>query len=162
MTKHTNLRVVKTYDEPFECEDCGSCYPEGLYVEYNGEVIWEKFSDGHLSGHQTEDSIVNTILNKWYVINEMIIHNNYTEQKRNEWNKNHPGNGVASTTESWSEYKKSSIDYLSETLESLKTNCENLPYNETLQVKMIALWLEADTEEVFDIEVDSEKYTERN
>lgn len=156
--KISTIRVVKTYSEPFDCEDCGTCYPEGLYVEYEGVVIWEKFSDGHYSGHQTEDSIPNTILNKWYGDNQNIIELNHSEEKRHDWNKNHPGNGIARTTESWKEYKNSQFKYLQETFNNMKKHFENLPYDDILQIKMIALWLESETEEVFNIKVDSEEY----
>ena len=157
MNKHI-LRIVKTYDDPFDCEDCGTCYPEGLYLEYNGEVIWEKFSDGHYSGSQTEDSILTTILNKWYA--DMSVKHEYlkTEQQRLEWNKNHPGNGIAKTTESWLEHHAENFSFVQNSIENIKSNCVNLPYEEVLQIKMIALWFESEIGEVFDIEVETEKY----
>lgn len=151
------IKIVKTYDEPFDCEDCGTCYPEGLYVEYNHVVVWEKFSDGHYSGHQTEESILDCILGKWY--NDLVIVNeeNKTEEKRLEWNKQHPGNAIAKTKESWQEYHNESFEYVKGSLESIRKNCENLPYEEELQVKMIALWIQNDTGEEIEIQSLTEK-----
>lgn len=157
MKQHT-LRIVKTYDEPFDCEDCGTCYPEGLYVEYNGFVIWENFSDGHYSGHQTEESILTTMLAKWY--EDKLAHHEWmkSEEQRLEWNKNYPGNAVARTPESWLEYQNESFTYVQDSVDNIKENCENLPYDEVLQVKMIALWFESEIGETFDIQVSTEKY----
>lgn len=159
MTKNT-LRIVKTYDEPFDCEDCGMCYPEGLYIEYNGEVIWEKFSDGHYSGHQTEESILNQILNKWYADMCVQHEQDKSEEKRLEWNKNYPGNAIARTKESWLEYQTNNFSYVQQSIDNIKSNCQNLPYDEVLQTKMIALWFESEIGEAFDMQVDTEKYKE--
>lgn len=156
--QHITLRIVKTYGEPFDCEDCGTCHPEGLYVAYDGVVVWEKFSDGHYSGHQTEMSILNAILEKWYNDMQSLHEVEKSEQNRLHWNRNHPGNAVARTPESWKEHQNECFSFITESVANIKENCENLPYNETLQVKMIALWFEEETGQVFNIEVDTEEY----
>jgi hypothetical protein len=160
MTQNT-LRIVKTYDEPFDCEDCGTCYPEGLYIEFNGAVVWEKFSDGHYSGHQTEDSILNTMLNKWY--QDKLNQHEYmkSEEQRLNWNKMYPGNAVARTPESWLKYQNENFSYIQESMDNIRNNCKNLPNNEILQTKMIALWFEFETGENFDIQVIKERYKKR-
>lgn len=151
------IKIVKTYDEPFDCEDCGTCYPEGLYIEYDDVVVWEKSSDGHYSGYQTEESILDCIMNKWY--NDLLImhEENKSEEKRMEWNRNYPGNAIATTKESWQEYHNESFEYVKDSLETIKKNCENLPYDEELQVKMIALWIQDDTGEEIEIQSFTEK-----
>jgi NTP pyrophosphatase (non-canonical NTP hydrolase) len=156
MTKNT-LRIVKTYDEPFDCEDCGTCYPEGLYIEFNGVVVWEKFSDGHYSGYQTEDSILNAMLNKWY--QDKLIQYEYikSEEQRLDWNKMYPGNIIAKTPESWIKYQNENFSYVQQIMDNIKNNCKNLP-DEILQVKMIALWFESETGESFEVKVVEEKY----
>lgn len=152
------IRVVTTHGDPFDCEDCGTCYPEGLYIQYNNDVIWEKYADGHTSGNMSEDTIVNTILNKWYENAQEKINASHTEEKRIEWNKKNPGNAVARTTQSWLEDKEYNMSFMHTSFENLKRDCDNLPYNEARQVKMIALWLEEESGEEFLIEVDSEKH----
>lgn len=156
-----HFKVVKTYDEPFDCEDCGTCYPEGLYVQYNGVVVWEKYSDGHYSGNQTEDTILNTILAKYVSDCNEELDLQLSEEKRHEWNKNHQGNAIARTPESWREYHESNRAYITDTEESIKEDCQNLPYDEVLQVKMIALWIESATGQAVSIEVTEEKYSEK-
>lgn len=157
MKKHT-LRLVDTYEKPFTCEDCGTCYPEGLYIEFNGEVVWEKFSDGHYSGHQTEDSIVNSILNKWYLDQKALHEINKSEEKRLEWDKEKPRSSIAKTQEGWIEHQNELFSFITDSVETIKQNCENLPYDEKLQARMIALWFEAETGESFDIVESTEKY----
>ena len=156
-----HFKVVKTYDEPFDCEDCGTCYPEGLYVEYNSVVVWEKYSDGHYSGNQTEDTILNTILAKYVADCNEELDLQLSEEKRHEWNKNYQGNAIARTPESWREYHESNRAYITDTEESIKEDCQNLPYDEVLQVKMIALWIESATGQAVSIEVTEEKYSEK-
>lgn len=138
----TTLKIVNTTGEPFECDDCGTCYPEGMYICVDDVVVWEKSTDGHYSGHQTENSISECILNHIKDTYLAMTDNHFTEDARLQWNKNHPGNAVASSPESWLEYKQESIAILENSLERLTENCKILPYTEHLQVKMIALWLE--------------------
>lgn len=138
----TTLKIVNTTGEPFECDDCGTCYPEGVYVCVDDVVVWEKSTDGHYSGYQTEESISECILNYIKKTSLELIDNGFTEEARFQWNKNYPGNAVASTPENWLEYKRESISILESSCERLTENCQILPYAEHLQVKMIALWLE--------------------
>lgn len=157
MTKHT-LRIVETSEEPFDCECCGTCYPEGLYIEFNGETVWEKYSDGHYSGHQTENSIVNSILDKWHA--DMLADHEHTltEKTRLEWDTAYPRSSIAKTRESWVEHQNERFSFIIDSIENIKQNCQNLPYDEKLQARMIALWFEAETGEGFNIIQSREKY----
>lgn len=157
MTRHT-LKIVETSEEPFDCECCGTCYPQGLYIEFNGETVWEKYSDGHYSGHVTENSIVNSILDKWHADMLAIHENTITEKMRLEWDKAYPTSSVAKTREGWLEHQNEYFSFVINGIENIKENCKNLPYDATLQAKMIALWFESETGEVIDIVESRETY----
>ena len=52
----------KYYEDVYECECCGSCFPEGERVYFNGKEIWEKYSDGHMYARQSGellDALIN-------------------------------------------------------------------------------------------------------
>lgn len=136
------LKILKPIYKSFDCECCGPCYPEGIFIYYNNELIWEKYSDGHYSGHETEDSIVNTILNKWRENSNAEILLASNEENRNDYNVKHPGNSIAKTPESWKDYHHSTQEYVDTMYDVFQEHCVHLPSNESLQVKMIALWLE--------------------
>ena len=105
------LKIVTPIYKSFECECCGLCQPEGLSIYYNEELIWEKYSDDHYSSHQTEDSIKNTILNKWQEHSYAELLLAASEEKRNNYNLTNPGNYIARTPESWAEYHNSTKEY---------------------------------------------------
>ena len=136
------LKILKPIYKSFDCECCGICHPEGLSIYYNDELIWEKYSDDHYSSHQTEDSILNTILNKWQENSHAEILLASSEEKRNNYNLTSPGNSIAKTPESWAEYHNSTKEYINTMYDIFQEHCTHLPSNESLQVKMIALWLE--------------------
>ena len=55
----------KYYEDVYECECCGSCFPEGERVYFNGKQIWEKYSDGHMYTRQSGellDALINGLL----------------------------------------------------------------------------------------------------
>ena len=55
----------KYYEDVYECECCGPCFPEGERVYFNGKEIWEKYSDGHMYGRQSGDlldALINGLL----------------------------------------------------------------------------------------------------
>lgn len=55
----------KYYEDVYECECCGSCFPEGERVYFNGKEIWEKYSDGHMYARQSGDlldALINGLL----------------------------------------------------------------------------------------------------
>ena len=140
------LKIIKCNEESFDCECCGSCYPEGIKIEYNGEMIWESYSDGHMYHRQTESSILEAILSKWASDAIQSITSNYTEEKRIQWDKKYPGNGngIARTIESWNECKKNEIDDVETCLELVRSSCENLPSDNIIAIEMIALWIESE------------------
>lgn len=125
-----------------ECECCGTYSAEGIFVLADENLIWKKYSDGHMYGEQTEESILDSILNCWEEIQLNKINKESTEEARIDWNVKHPGNGIARTEESWKQYNQEKVDYLKETLSRVRESCDKLPYSEVLEVKMIALWLE--------------------
>ncbi len=136
------FKVEKMQGSVQECECCGMYSAEGIFVFANNVLIWKKYSDGHMYGNQTEDSILSTMLKFWEE-NEMTkIAIESSDQARIDWNKNYPGNGIARTVESWKEYNQEKENNVKAIVQSVKQSCSVLPYDETLQVKMIALWLE--------------------
>lgn len=144
---NTTFKIVTTSEEPFECEDCGTCYPEGLYIAYNDEVIWESYSDGHMSGHETEETILECILSKMYE-NTLLQHEEEKSEKaRLKWNKDNPGNAIGVSQQSWKEFQENCFYHNKESIEEVKINSAHLPYDKELQVKMIALWIEYSTGE---------------
>lgn len=142
MEHKTTFKVENIHGKWYECECCGSYSSEGIGIYVNDEMVWEKYSDGHMYGRQTEESILESVLNAWNDSRVKMIEENHTEEKRNQWNKDHPGNGIARTPESWEKYKNEMLDYQEGVFDNVKEDCSNLPYDETLQVKMIALWIE--------------------
>jgi hydroxymethylpyrimidine pyrophosphatase-like HAD family hydrolase len=140
--KKSIFTITKFQEESFYCDDCGTCFPEGLTIDYNGSCIWKKYSDGHLHHEQTEKSILDSILDTLKQEYIQSIEENFTENKRLEWSQKHIGSHVSSTQEAWAEYKKSQTEYIEKSFQNIYDNCKNLPYDEALQVKMIALWVE--------------------
>lgn len=69
----------KYYEDVYECECCGSCFPEGERVYFNGKEIWEKYSDGHMYARQSGellDALINGLLAE---IKEQGLSENYAE-----------------------------------------------------------------------------------
>lgn len=151
MNSNIVLNLVKANEPPFDCECCGTCYPEGLIIKYNGIVIWEKFSDGHYSGHQTQESILNTIVDKWTsdALEKVTLES--SEDSRHKWNEQHPGNAIALTPDSWAQYHSHAKSYYLDSAQIIKENCQKLPYDDILQVKMIALWLEEQSSTIVEV-----------
>ncbi len=149
------IKVQKMYGSLQECECCGTYSAEGFFVFADDNLIWKKYSDGHMYGEQTEESILDSILNYWEEDELNKIKKESTEEARIDWNVKHPGNGIARSEESWKQYNQEKIDYLKETLSRVRESCDKLPYNEVLEVKMIALWLEEHFGEDMDVIVES-------
>lgn len=143
MDNKTFFKVEKIHGKMYDCDCCGSYCSEGTNVYVNDTLVWEKYSDGHLYGRQTEENLLNCIVKEWNRINLEVIENNHTEESRLKWNKSYPGNGIARTPESWEEYKNEMLQYQDGLIENVMESCKNLPYDETLQTKMIALWIES-------------------
>ena len=67
------------YEDVYECECCGSCFPEGERVYFNGKEIWEKYSDGHMYARQSGellDALINGLLAE---IKEQGLSDGYAE-----------------------------------------------------------------------------------
>jgi hypothetical protein len=143
----TTFELVETSGTTYDCDCCGSYASVGKYISVNDKVVWEKYSDGHMHGHQTEDSIVVSVLDAWNELNVQIINENYTQQKRLDYNVKYPDNVVARDTVSWSEKKNEALKMLDEDYVEIKNQCKDVPYNEFIQLKMIALWIEGQTGE---------------
>lgn len=139
------FKIEEIRGQTYDCEDCGSYSGSGVNIYVNDNLVWHKYSDGHMSGEQTEDTILNCVTKEWYDINVQVIEQKYTEKARNVWNEKYPGNGIARTPESWAKEKDSRIKSQQNMLECVIESCQNLPYEEPLQVKMIALWIESAT-----------------
>lgn len=150
-----NIKIEYIRGELQECDCCGIYSSEGTSVYVDNELVWERYSDGHLYGRQTEKSILKAIVDAWLQKSLKEIEETCTEECRLDWNKKYPGNGIARTQESWEEYKQEKIKYCLDSVNTIIENCHLLPYNEGLQVRMIALWIEDVTGE--HIEVDEEQ-----
>lgn len=157
------FKVEKMLGSLHECECCGMYSADGVFIFANDVLIWKKYSDGHMYGTQTENSILSVMLDSWKENNLEKIDVEFSEEARIDWNKRYPGNGVARTKESWSEYKKEKEEYIDGVVENVIKCCQQLPYDETLQIKMIALWLEENCGEEFKVLVSdvSEKKVEQ-
>jgi len=149
------FKVIELSGPSGDCECCGSYSGSGTEVYVNDELVWRKYFDGHMGGDQTEESVLNAILNAWNEANIQKIDSDFTEEKRHQWNKDHPGNGIARTSENWAERKKEMLDFQSESLDNVKESCSNLPYDELLQVRMISIWIESFTGEKIQVLEDS-------
>ncbi len=147
-----NIKIEYIRGKLHECDCCGIYSSEGTSVYVDNEMVWEKYSDGHMYGRQTEDSILNCVVNAWLNKNLQETEAAHTEAARHEWNKNNPGNGIARTPESWEEYKNEKVKYYNESVNTIIENCKILPYNEGLQVRMIAIWIEDVTGEKIEVE----------
>lgn len=139
-----NFKVEEISGKSYDCECCGCYSASGTRVYVNDEMVWEKYFDGHMGGNQTEDSLLNTVLQAWYEQTVYEIELKYSEQSRAQWKKDKPGSSVADHIDSWTEYKAPELKYLKENFDTIKKHCEELPYDELIQVKMIALWIEAE------------------
>lgn len=153
------FKYTKISGPLYDCECCGSYSAEGKEIYVNGELVWRKYFDGHLGGDQTEDSILNCVTKKWHENNIKAVQEQHSEDARDAWNKKYPGNGVARTVESWAEKSNDIIDFHNDCLENILESCKNLPYDELLQIKMIAIWIESRSGERIEI-VESSYYEE--
>jgi hypothetical protein len=165
--KHVNISGSSGH-----CECCGGYSASGDAIYVNDEMVWEKYFDGHMGGRQTEGTLASCVLNAWYELKEYQLEVDFTEQARLQWQKDKPGSSVASTVADWSERKASQVKMLNNDFEQIAKDCENLPYDELLQMKMIALWIESvsgdpiaiETENLYedneDDNLDSSYYTE--
>ncbi len=155
LDKMIEFKVVDISGPSGDCDCCGSYSGSGTEIHANGEVIWRKYFDGHMGGDQTEESVLNAVLNAWNEYNIQVVEAKFTEEMRHQWNKDHPGNGVARTPENWLEYKNQMLEFQKDSFDSVKENCSNLPYDELLQVRMIAIWIESSTGEKIQVLTDS-------
>jgi hypothetical protein len=154
----TTFKILNYTEDGYDCECCGYSYPEGTSIFVDGIPVWEKYSDGHLHSNMTETPIVDCLLTAWYDSRLAGIEAEYTEERRLLWNIQYVGNSIARTAESWLEYKLDMISYLDENLLEIKGNCTKLPYDETLQVKMVALWIQSECGEVIEVDVVEEHH----
>lgn len=137
------FKVAKISGPMEECECCGCYSASGINIYFKDNLIWRQYFDGHLGGESPEESVLNAVLNAWNEFNVSVIEAKFTEEARHKWNKDYPNNGVARTVESWKEYKEQKLEFQKNSYDDVKESCANLPYDETLQVKMITLWIES-------------------
>lgn len=137
------------------CECCGSYCASGDAIYVNNEMVWEKYFDGHMGGRQTEDLLVNCVLKAWHAEKVYQLEREHTEEARLAWPENQPSRVSAFSVEDWNERKQQYLKFHKEDYEQIKEDCANLPYDEALQIKMIALWIESQTGEKITIEEDS-------
>lgn len=132
--------------EDWECETCGWHNDETYLVYLDDDLVYKYFTDNHLSSTHWP----NTKYEMWghllLAIEKKLkegVEKKFTEQGRIDWNIKAPGNSVASTLETWLDYKNSC-------LASVSTNVgyvwdiisSHTPDTEHLQIKLIVLWFE--------------------
>jgi hypothetical protein len=156
------LKVTTISGPSGDCECCGFYSGSGTEIYFNDELIWRKYFDGHMGGDCPEESVLNAVINAWNQFNIATIDAKFTEEKRHQWNKEKPGNGVARTPESWKEYKEQNLGFQKESFDNVKEACENLPHDEVRQVKMIALWIEEYTGEKIQVVEDNHYESDGN
>lgn len=152
----TTIKIVNFTGAMHECEYCGSHSSERTTIFVNDEEVWQKYDDGHMHSSISERSLVDCILEAWNKQQNSYIEQEYTETRRIAWNKRHPGNSIAATPENWLEAKDRVLGSQLEYLEQVKQDCNHLPYEIELQVKMIALWIENACGEKIVIEIEGE------
>lgn len=145
------FKVEKIHGKTYDCECCGSYSSEGICIYVNSHMIWEKYSDGHMYGRQTEESILDSVINAWIDYNLSSLKESHTEKSRINWNKQNPGNGIARTPESWKKYCDEKVQYIEDSKKQIIENCKLLPYDEVLQLKIIAIWIEECTGQVINV-----------
>jgi hypothetical protein len=144
--------------ERFDGECCGQTFPEGTYISVNDTPVWTYTSDGHFTSSQTEKPLFDCLLDEWKKIHVNAIHERSTEEHRLQWNIDYPGNAIAATPNSWNDYFMDLLPGLDEHEKQIKEACVNLPNDEQLAMKMIALWIEAITGHEIEIEVQYQCY----
>lgn len=140
---------ITTYSISGDIMDCESCgwHNEETYLVYLDDVlIYKYYTDNHLHIEvfpDTDLEIWELLLN---AIEDKLIEgaeSEYSEQRRIEWNKEYPGNYVASTPESWLKNKEDRLSYLYEDIQKVgDILSENAPSSGHLQIKLLLLWLE--------------------
>lgn len=134
-----------------ECECCGCYGDENVRIYVNDVEVWHHLRDNHMWADKTEESLVDCVLSAWNdSVNESVIEQ-YSEEKRLLWDREHRGSIVASTIESWEECKQNLLQHTNECYEVVLDACKELPSEEWLQLQMIALWIENYTGEHVDV-----------
>jgi hypothetical protein len=141
-----NIDIIDIYGDWYDCECCGSYTASGICIKINNVTVWQSYSDGHLDGYTTQYTILDAILG--YYLNEQYLafREETSENKRIQWNTTHPGNHIASSPITWIDYHKQRFQHTIDQIQHVRDMCVNLPYRESLQVKMICLWLQDNLE----------------
>lgn len=66
-------------EDVYECECCGSCFPEGERVYFNGKEIWDKYSDGHMHTRKSGELLDALISGLLAEIKEQGLGEDYAE-----------------------------------------------------------------------------------
>lgn len=149
-----------TSGKQHECKCCGSYSSTGKYIYINDTLVWQEYDDGHLYGETTEGERHLLIINAWSEEIKKEIEAKYTEVKRHQWNKDYPGNVIASTSYEWKKHKEKELLIHEEDVQQIIENCSHLPHSILLELKMIALWIENQTEEIIHIKTKQERNKE--
>jgi hypothetical protein len=132
----------KTYTQkPFDCECCGTCYPEGEKIIYNDKEIYQKYDDGHMYGSQTEDTIVNCVVERFKEVYLEDLNQYFNEKNRLKYAREHIGAHVSLNEDNWLEYKKNLFNLCVNSIDSLKLK-KDFPETIEYELKMIILWIE--------------------
>ena len=161
MTTITTFKYIELIDNTGgDCECCGGFLGSGKQVYVNDKLVWEVSSDGHYSGFRTEGSMINLVINEWSRPLFDSIDEKSTEEARHEWNKAYVGNSIALTPDSWKENCREDRECYEAIIENIVDQCvpEHMPYDEYLQLRMIALWIEDHMGEAVDVIKEEGKY----
>lgn len=119
----------------------------GKKVYVNGYLVWSFYKEKNETPHQ----LVRVVLNQWNDIMIEDINDSYQEKFRIEWKKTHPRDSISISSQNWLDQKKKLLDTQKEYLNSIWQHCQQLPQDELLQLKMIALWIESHNEQYIEV-----------
>jgi len=138
-----HLEIESIKESPYDCECCGTCWPEKTLIKANNEVIWFKEFDGHFGANQSEEPLEVCVLNflktKWIE----KIQEQYTEEARLRYDKSFPLSSVAKTQQSWESDKALSLKYCIDGLDNILSTLSKspAPYDLKAKLMLIEVWV---------------------
>lgn len=147
--------IEKGFEESFECECCGSYTPEYFNLYVNNELIWESYNDNHLKNVSTDEWYVKSLLNAYKKHTILAVEQKYKEDIQKSSNEEQDKNlWLVKDKKTWlTEQKEGYIDYFNFQMEEVEKALNNLPLNQELGVKMVALWIEEYLEVPVEVEI---------
>lgn len=138
------LTLIKYTEPPFDCECCGSCYPQGTIIQLDGTDIWHAYSDGHMGGFYPEISIEDAVFNAVAESCAKEAQKLGSEKERLSFLEQYPQSVTASSEKAWKEHCFQSGLMTLYAIENAR-NCVKSSEHPTKEInilKMLALWLD--------------------